>query len=52
MTGFQFHGAGNAHSFRNTPFAEFMILLIRYTYMYTCTLCITEFGSLRTMFTD
>ena len=37
-----------AHSFRNTPFGEFMILLIRYTY----TLCITEFVSLRTMFTD
>ena len=31
-----------------TPFGEFMILLIRYTY----TLCITEFVSLRTMFTD
>ena len=31
-----------------TPFGEFMILLIRYTY----TLCMYEFVSLRTMLID
>ena len=46
--GQEFLTLSGTHDF--TPFGELMILLIRYA--YTCTLCMYEFVSVRTMLID